>query len=799
MANQANIKAVITAEDRASAALSGFGDKVAGVGSKIASAMKVAAVAAGAAAAALITFSLNQFRDIQKNVAGVQALTKNTNEARKALKNAIDFVQGKPFDRLDTIGATKQLLAFGRTTNQIKNDLKVLGNTVLISGIQWQDVTRVYGRVVASGKLLREDFNILNDAGVGLAKTLQQELGTNMQGVFDKMEDGEISAEIFQKALKKAAPDSATKKALNTFDNKLLSLKAKFRDIGFAILGVDFNQLSESGEPLVKEGGLLDRLTDGMDALTGAMKNIDFARINVQLGQWGNNIRKTGRKVGEYLGPKLEALGTTIKNSIPIYKDFFQNVINPLARSLGTVLVFAIGLVIDGFNLFLNVLKPVIGFISSVVESIGVGIDKMSNAVGPALDWVSESFNNVKDVIVDISKNVLKWIKDRFDDLKNAISDVNDFLKKHQDAIKQTATVLGVVFGPALIKASVQALIAGSQIAASGLIAAGGWIAGAISSGSSWAIMFIVTKAKAIADALIIAAQGAVAGAGWVKNAIKAGIAWTIQLALTSAKAVAAAIILSAQAAISGYAWLLNGIKAGYTWIAQFVIMIAKAIATAGVMVVQAAISGSAWVTAGRTAQIGMIGSLGKIATKGRAVSALLSTPIPMVILVAGAIIALKKVLELAKEVLRTFDVINGYRQSVEQAGISNDFVLRKYRKLLSGARRRGDKKAEARILKSMNAAFANNNVSGGFASGGFTGRGNPNDVAGVVHKGEYVVPKQHVDQSRGVPKMGGGQLNITIQAGAFMGSQQDARKYAEMIFRAYADLVKANPSKAVI
>jgi hypothetical protein len=40
-----------------------------------------------------------------------------------------------------------------------------------------------------------------------------------------------------------------------------------------------------------------------------------------------------------------------------------------------------------------------------------------------------------------------------------------------------------------------------------------------------------------------------------------------------------------------------------------------------------------------------------------------------------------------------------------------------------------------------------------GFATGGFTGRGGKYEPAGIVHRGEYVVPKDQVDQSTGLPK----------------------------------------------
>lgn len=40
----------------------------------------------------------------------------------------------------------------------------------------------------------------------------------------------------------------------------------------------------------------------------------------------------------------------------------------------------------------------------------------------------------------------------------------------------------------------------------------------------------------------------------------------------------------------------------------------------------------------------------------------------------------------------------------------------------------------------------------GGWADGGFTGRGDKNEVAGLVHRGEYVIPKEFVNQTTGLP-----------------------------------------------
>jgi TP901 family phage tail tape measure protein len=42
--------------------------------------------------------------------------------------------------------------------------------------------------------------------------------------------------------------------------------------------------------------------------------------------------------------------------------------------------------------------------------------------------------------------------------------------------------------------------------------------------------------------------------------------------------------------------------------------------------------------------------------------------------------------------------------------------------------------------------------IDRGFSDGGFTGRGGTMDPAGIVHKGEYVVPQKYVNQSTGLP-----------------------------------------------
>lgn len=85
------------------------------------------------------------------------------------------------------------------------------------------------------------------------------------------------------------------------------------------------------------------------------------------------------------------------------------------------------------------------------------------------------------------------------------------------------------------------------------------------------------------------------------------------------------------------------------------------------------------------------------------------------------------------------------------------------------------------------------------FATGGFTGRGGMKEEAGIVHKGEYVLPKSQVDQSTGLPdlsKMGVSQptqitANINL-SGIMASSPSDFRAISVKIGRAINEALTA-------
>lgn len=85
-----------------------------------------------------------------------------------------------------------------------------------------------------------------------------------------------------------------------------------------------------------------------------------------------------------------------------------------------------------------------------------------------------------------------------------------------------------------------------------------------------------------------------------------------------------------------------------------------------------------------------------------------------------------------------------------------------------------------------MNAFKGQSSASGeGWATGGYTGQGGVNEVAGIVHKGEYVLPQEMVDQNTGTPKALGNTYVTVNLSGTFATSAAERRKVADQIVQA--------------
>jgi len=140
--------------------------------------------------------------------------------------------------------------------------------------------------------------------------------------------------------------------------------------------------------------------------------------------------------------------------------------------------------------------------------------------------------------------------------------------------------------------------------------------------------------------------------------------------------------------------------------------------------------------------------------------------------------------------------------RAIQGASNSNDEVIRK----LQGLAKNGtpEQKQRAKITLQKLAE------SGSFAVGGFTGQGAADEIAGVVHRGEFVIPKSQVNQATGLPAAMPSKVaekpmvteqtvinfDPTIQVGMFAGMPVEYREMAERLWVEFTRIAQSNGVK---
>lgn len=395
MANEANIKAVITADDRASGVLRGFGDNVSGVASKVGSALKIAAegLAVGAAAAtAFGVSSVKAYSESQDILAQLNTVLKSTgNVAGWTADNAIKLSKALQSDTKysdEAVLSVENLLltftAIGskimpRATETVLDMATALGEDTKSASIQLGKALQ--DPVLGITALRRVGVNFSNDQKDVIAKLVETGQKAKAQQLILK----ELNVEF----------GGSARAAGQTFSGSLEMLKNSFNDVQEVI-----------GQTIVKHLGPF------ISKAAQAIASIDWEKvinnsiaalkrfITILDDVW-QRIDKVYQQVEHYLQPKLEALWHTVENNlIPTLSRLWHEVLEPLVPVIGVTLVIALGLVIDALNVAIKVVVGLTNFfldhktaVIAVATAFGVLVGAM--AINASINAVIVGFNTL--------------------------------------------------------------------------------------------------------------------------------------------------------------------------------------------------------------------------------------------------------------------------------------------------------------------------------------------------------------------------------------------------------------------
>lgn len=281
----------------ANAALSEFGAKMRGI--VLGAAGAIGAIVGVYGAAQLMGKALNEAADMEKLETAFATLIGNSKVARETLAELQEFADTTPFTMGDVAPAAKQLMAYGFAAKDTVGTLRMLGDVASALNIPLGEITEVFGRNVAAGRVFTKDINEFQGRGIPIVAQLAKQFNVSEQAIRKMVEEGKIgSAELIRAFQAMTGPGSQfggmMAEQSKTFAGMLSSLKDRF-DAAFR----------EFGKPLI---GALKPIIDWVQSNMGA--------IVAKAKEWGeslaNGIRvafgviRDGR-IGEVISLSLEA------------------------------------------------------------------------------------------------------------------------------------------------------------------------------------------------------------------------------------------------------------------------------------------------------------------------------------------------------------------------------------------------------------------------------------------------------------------------------------------------------------
>ena len=340
--NDKTLSIVIKAQDKASKVMASVGDKMEEISNKVAAAAKVAAVAVAAMA---VAFSVNAVKSAIDLGESINAVQKTFGDASKKILE---------FGKVAAEQAGLSASAFNTAVTPIGAALRNVGfsadeaaDSSIELGKRAADLASVFNTSLDDALTsiqagLRGEADPLEKFGVGLSQTNVEAyaLAQGIINVDEKMTPLQASTArmgLFLEQTNRFAGDFV--ETSDQAANKARILTARFENqsavIGEKLLPV-WELILDTGDKLITN--VFPVISDLVDRASNAFNKLWPAVVAV------------ATQVGNYLGPKLAALGAVIlEDVIPPLLDLWHNVIEPLLPVIGQTLVAAIGLAIDAF------------------------------------------------------------------------------------------------------------------------------------------------------------------------------------------------------------------------------------------------------------------------------------------------------------------------------------------------------------------------------------------------------------------------------------------------------------------
>lgn len=382
--------------------------------------------------------------------------------AWKEVADDIDYaVSGTAYGLDAAAKAASQLTASGvKSGDAMKSALRGISGVAAMANSSYEEISPIFTTVAGQGKLMTMQLRQLENRGLNAAATLGQALGKTEQEIRDMVTHGEISFDMFAKAMDDAFGEHA-KDANKTFAGALSNVKAALSRIG-----------AEFATPFIHSAiPVLNAVRNMINAIKGNMGDVFsiFERLSTVIG---DVLAKKINRVTDFLKNDFTGL-KNFSNGLYIIMTGIVRIAKTVAEAFSTVFNGSTGDRVNsmavGFEKLAKALYPtdealrgfrtVLVALFSVIKAVGTAIGWLvSHIGGPLLKATARvvefiftiigKLGNLISMVVDVVRNltdfdgIVKALKDHGVDLGDKVDKLRIIFDKVKSAVQNAGRVI---------------------------------------------------------------------------------------------------------------------------------------------------------------------------------------------------------------------------------------------------------------------------------------------------------------------------------------------------------------------
>ncbi|QCW22594.1 tape measure protein [Microbacterium phage Piperis] len=368
------------------------------IGSTVSDGLAVAGKLAGTAIAGTVGVALtkgfSRLESIDTATAKLTGLGHSAESITGIMQSATNAVRGTAFGLGDAASAAAQFSAAGVPLEGMERSLKVLSSTAAVAGTGLGEMTTIFGKVAATGKLSGDVLSQLSERGIPILSLLADQYGVTAEEAQKMVSDGKVSFEDFQTVLEGSLGPAAAAMG-GSFSGMLTNVGAALGRLGAAAQAPAFQALKGLFPPLMAAidqvtpvvaalaTALGERLAPIVERLGGFLSSIDLSGLTESLTGAGGGASSFVSALGPLLpvlGLAAGALGPLL-SGLPVIGGLFAGLTGPVGLAAGALIALTAispDTLMQGFSSLASALP---GMIQGIVGAVTTLVPQMVSAI----------------------------------------------------------------------------------------------------------------------------------------------------------------------------------------------------------------------------------------------------------------------------------------------------------------------------------------------------------------------------------------------------------------------------------